>query len=164
LIGMGPGTQRPAIVLEFESALARSRREVWATVATMRGVNAELMPFVRMTYPPDLPALTAVEVIPGEVAFHSWLLFLGVLPFDRHALALEQVTAEEGFVEESTSWMQRRWRHERLLIDRADGGCIVTDRLTIVPRIAFVAPVVRIVVRFLFDHRHARLRRRFGIV
>jgi hypothetical protein len=31
-------------------------------------------------------------------------LFLGVLPFDRHALALEHATEREGFAEES------RWR------------------------------------------------------
>jgi hypothetical protein len=57
--------------------------------------------------------------------FRSWLLLFGVLLFDRHALALEAVTDGEGFVEESTSWMQRRWRHERLLTETDAGGCIV---------------------------------------
>jgi ligand-binding SRPBCC domain-containing protein len=155
---------RAGIVLVFSSQLAQPRAVVWATVSTMSGVNAELMPFVRMTYPRDLPALANADLVPGKVVFQSWLLFLGVLPFDRHALALEQVTDGEGFVEESTSWMQRRWRHERRIADRVGGGCIVTDRLTIEPRLAVLSPVTRIIVTRLFAHRHRRLRRRFRVV
>jgi len=151
-----------AIELEFESELAQARGVVWATVSTMPGVNAELAPLVRMTYPAELPTFSSVEVVPGEVAFRSWVLLFGVVPFDRHALAFEQVIDGEGFVEESTSWMQRRWRHERRLADRSGGGCVVIDRLAIQPRIGMMGPLVRFAVRRVFDHRHARLRRHFG--
>jgi hypothetical protein len=148
--------------LELSSELAAPRPAVWATVSAMRGVNAELFPFVRMTHPRALPSITTVDPAPGTVLFHSWLLLFGVLPFDRHALALEEVSDGEGFVEDSTSWLQRRWRHERRLTDRAGGGCVVTDRLTIEPRLALTKPLEAAIVRRLFDHRHRRLRQRFG--
>lgn len=135
---------------------------MWAVVSTMDGVNAELRPFVRMTHPAHLQSLADAEIVPGEVVFHSWLLAGGVLPFDRHALALERVIDGEGFDEESTSWMQRRWRHERRLIDHDDGTCTVTDHLVVEPRLGLLRPLGARVVRFLFGHRHRRLVERFG--
>jgi len=148
--------------LELSSRLAASRAEVWAVVSSMKGVNDELMPFVRMTYPSRLSKLTAADVVPGAVLFHSWILGLGVLPFDLHALALQEIREGDGFVEESTSWMQSRWRHERVLTDTPEGGCVVTDRLLIEPRVALARPLVAAVVGRLFAHRHRRLRERFG--
>jgi len=149
--------RRAAIVLEFRSDIARPAEDVWSRISTMAGVNAELSPYVRMTHPRAMSAIGDVEIVPGEVVFHSWLLLFGVVPFDRHAFAFERVTVGRDFVEESTSWLQRRWRHERAVVERA-GGCTVTDRLTIEPRIGVTAPLERAIVRALFDHRHRRLR------
>jgi hypothetical protein len=144
--------------LEFHSDVAHPADEVWATISTMDGVNAELGPYVRMTHPRSMPAITDVEIVPGKVLFHSWVLLFGVVPFDRHAFAFERVTIGRGFVEESTSWLHRRWRHERTLADSPGGGRVVSDHLTIEPRIAITAPLERRIVRAVFDHRHARLR------
>lgn len=153
-----------AVNLEFSSEVATPRDAVWAVVSTMRGVNDELGPWVKMSHPPEAESLTDLDLLePGEVLFHSWLLFLGVVPFDRHALALVEVVDGEGFVEESTSWLQRRWRHERRLTSPSPDTCVVTDRLIVTPRIGFVAPIVRRIVGAMFRHRHRRLRRRFGI-
>jgi hypothetical protein len=150
--------RRDPIVLEFHSDLAHSADAVWETIATMAGVNAELGPYVRMTHPRALPAVADVEFVPGEVLFHSWVLLFGVVPFDRHAFAFERVTVGSEFVEESTSWLHRRWRHERVVSGGPGGGSVVSDRLTIEPRIPATAPIERRVVRALFDHRHKRLR------
>lgn len=150
------------IDLTFSSRVRARRDEVWAVVSTMAGVNAELMPFVRMTHPRGHTTLDGGTIAPGEVVFHSWLLVGGVVPFDRHALALERVIEDEGFDEDSTSWLQRRWRHERRLIDEGDGTCTVTDHLVVEPRVPLVRPLAARVVRFLFGHRHRRLVRRFG--
>lgn len=86
----------------------------------------------------------------------------GTHTIDRHDLALERVIDGEGFDEESTSMLQRRWRHERRLIDTPEGGCVVRDRLVIVPHLSIARPMVARTVRFLFDHRHRILRKRFG--
>jgi hypothetical protein len=127
----------------------------------MEGVNAELMPLVKMTVPAEARDKTIAEAPRGEVAFHSWLLVGGALPFDRHALKLERVEPGERFVEESTSLMQKRWRHVRTLED-IEGGCRITDEVTVEPRIGLLAPVVARVVDRIFAHRHKQLREKFG--
>lgn len=150
------------IEVERSSAVVASPEAVWAVVSTMAGVNQELGPLVRMTFPADRVALDGQDVPLGEVLFASWLLAFGVLPFDRHSLVLTSIEPGRGFVEESTSWLQRRWRHERTLETTPGGGCRVTDRLTVQPRVGLAAPVTRAVVGRLFTHRHRRLRARFG--
>ncbi len=150
------------IELTFSTTVAASRPEVWARVATMDGVNDELMPLVRMTHPAHLQSLADVDVQPGAVLHRCWLLAGGFVPVDRHALALERVMDGEGFDEESTSWLQRRWCHERRLADAPGGGTMVSDRLVVVPRMALAAPLTRWVVGVVFRHRHRRLLARFG--
>ena len=126
----------------------------------MTGVNDELHPFIRMTGPQEHDTLpTEVD---GGVIFKSWLLLFGVVPVDRHALALASVHEGVGFVEESSSWLQRRWRHERTLTATEPGGCTIEDRLVIEPRLRLLRPVVSAVAEQLFAHRHRRLAKRFG--
>lgn len=147
--------------LELRSALRASADEVWAHASTMAGVNDELAPWVRMTVPHFAQGKRLADAEPGREAFRSILLLLGVIPFDSHHLTLERVL-ERGFDEESWSWLQRRWRHERRVAP-STGGCIVTDRLTVAPRLA-PAFLVKPIVQRLFAARHRRLRSRFGSV
>lgn len=79
------------INLGFESLLAAPPAAIWAQASTMAGVNAELGPWVRMSYPADRAALDGQAVPLGQVLFRSWLCAFGVLPFDRHALRLERL-------------------------------------------------------------------------
>jgi ligand-binding SRPBCC domain-containing protein len=151
-----------SIRLSFHTHLDATAAEVWAVVSTMDGVNDELRPLMRMTHPALLQSLADGDPVPGEVVFRSWLLAFGYLPIDRHALGIERIYEGEGFDEESTSWLQRRWRHERRVIADPDGGCTVTDELTAEPRVGLLAPLVRWVVGALFRHRHRQLARRFG--
>jgi len=148
-----------AFSLELSSSLAASADEVWAHASTMEGVNVELAPVVKMTVPASLHGRSLSEMPLGEEAFVSTLLAFRWLPFDRHHVRLQAV-GERSFVEESWSWLQRRWRHERTIT--ADGeGCVVTDRLVVEPR---GAPrwLVEPMVRAIFEARHRALRRRFG--
>ena len=127
----------------------------------MDGVNQELMPLVKMTVPADVHNRSISEAPVGELAFRSWLLLGGALPFDRHALKLERIKPGEQFIEESDSWMQKRWRHVRTLED-IDGGCRLTDEVTFTPRIRLLAPVAARLVDLVFSHRHDMLREKFG--
>lgn len=127
----------------------------------MAGVNAELGPWVRMSYPADRAALDGRAVPVGQVLFRSWLCLFGMLPFDRHALRLERLYPGLGFDERSSSWLQKVWLHRRR-IEAVDGGARVTDELEIEPRLPFATPLVRRVVGVLFAHRHRQLRTRFG--
>jgi ligand-binding SRPBCC domain-containing protein len=145
-------------VVTVTTRVAATPERVWAHARTMEGVNAELRPFVRMTVPSAVRGLTIDEAPLGEIAFHSVLLAGGLLPFDRHALCLTRVDAtppQLGFLEQSTSLLQRRWEHERTIV--GDGaGSLVTDRVVFEPRLA-PARLARPVVAALFRHRHRRL-------
>jgi ligand-binding SRPBCC domain-containing protein len=144
------------------SELAAPRDDVWRHATTMQGVNSELMPLVKMTVPSEARGLSIADAPTGEVAFHSWLLLGGALPFDRHALKLERIEPGWEFVEESTSLMQKRWRHVRTLED-IDGGCRVTDEVTVEPRVPFLASIAARIVDRIFTHRHEQLREQFGV-
>lgn len=148
------------IRVSIASTVAAPPEAVWAVATTFAGVNGELMPFCRMVEPRSLRGRTLDSYVPGERA-PCWLLAGGVVPFDRHLLGLESIEPGRGFVEESTTWLQRRWRHERSL--GPDGeGTTVTDRLTIEPRVRPAARFTAPLVARIFEHRHRRLRARFG--
>lgn len=145
--------------VEVRSALLASADEVWKHASTMEGVNEELGPWVRMTVPRAAQGKGLADVEVGREAFASVLLLLSAVPFDVHHLTLERIL-DRGFVEESWSWLQRRWRHERR-IEPSAAGCVVTDHLTVDPRFAPVR-LVQPIVRKIFEARHRRLRARFG--
>ena len=154
------------IHLAVASTVSASTADVWAWATTFAGVNAELLPYCRMLEPRSLRGRTLDSYVPGERAA-CWLLAGGVIPFDRHLLGLESITPGTGFVEESTTWMQRRWRHERTLVEPHDDGTgtprtTVQDRLTIEPRVRIAARFTAPIVGRIFEHRHRRLRARFG--
>ncbi|HQF96693.1 MAG TPA: hypothetical protein PLS46_21180 [Microthrixaceae bacterium] len=155
------------VITQRSVLLAAPAAEVWAVAATPAGVGDELMPLVRMTFPASVAGLTSEDITMGRTVCHCWLLAGGVVPFDRHALAFESISDDPdgysfGFVEESTSWMQRRWRHERTVTPLSATTCRVTDRLTVVPRLAGARHVVRRLVPLVFEHRHRRLVARWG--
>jgi ligand-binding SRPBCC domain-containing protein len=148
--------------IHIVSQLDAPPERVWAEVSTMRGVNAELGPWLRMTYPREADDLSLADATLGQVLFTSTLLVFGFLPYDRHALRLVEITHGSGFVEESSSWTMRRWRHERRLTPMEGGRSRIEDRVTFLPRIPGVAAVVERLVGAVFRHRHTKLRGRFG--
>jgi len=148
--------------LTFASELDASSSAVWAAVGTMNGVNDELGPWLRMTAPPDAASLRIDEAPIGQALFASWVLLGGVLPIDRHYFVLANVEPGRGFVEDSTSWTERRWEHRRRVEPRGEKACELTDRLTFTPRLAVSGPLLERVIGAVFRHRHRVLRGRFG--
>lgn len=141
------------------SKLHTSTDRVWAHARTLRGVNAELQPWVAMTAPRG--ALTLDDVPTDRVLFSSILLFLGIVPFDVHHLRMAEVRRGWWFRERSSSWLHRSWGHDRTLSEHV-GGCVLEDRVVVRCRIPLVDPLVGWLVGALFRHRHRYLRRRFG--
>ena len=66
------------------SRLTAAPDEVWRGVRTLRGVNAELSPWLRMTGPPDEPLRE------GSLGL-SWVLLGGVVPVDYDDLNIVEV-------------------------------------------------------------------------
>ncbi len=143
------------------SDLAVSVDQLWRHMTSMDGVNYELMPIVRMSFPAHWQRLDAHSLPSGTVLFHSTIMLLGVLPIDRHALALLTMTPHTGFLEHSTSLFNRAWVHERML-EPVDGGTRITDRVGFRCRLAGLEPLLRPVIQSIFRHRYKRLRHRFG--
>ncbi len=147
--------------IEVSSHLQAPIEQVWQRVGTMEGVNAELSPGLRMSVPKKAEGLRIDDAPIDKVASPSWLLVFGFLPFDRHFLRFEKIDPPYGFLEESTSWQQKRWRHERTL-SSLEGGTKIVDRVTFSPRLEFMGPIARRMVANIFAGRHKVLKSEFG--
>ncbi len=163
---------------EFSSRLTAPAAEVWSHATSMRGVNRELFPLVRMTHPRGLESLDDVfasiarsEAEPSEGGwprppaagprrYRSWILLLGFIPIDYDDLTFIEL-APGRFLERSPMLTQREWQHERR-VDPVEGGCVLSDRVSFVPRIAALGPLFLPMFRMAFALRHRNLRRRFG--
>jgi ligand-binding SRPBCC domain-containing protein len=143
------------------SRLAASHEHVWERIVTMDGVNAELMPIVRMTFPAGWERLDRGGIHGRTPLFRSTLKLLGVLPIDRHSLALIMLKKGCGFLEHSSSLIHRDWIHERTLA-AVSGGTEITDRVYFRSRVPGLGLALGPVMRFVFRHRHRRLRSYFG--
>lgn len=145
-----------------EVTVAAAIDDVWARVVTPEGINDEMRPWMTMTMPEGVRALTVDTVPVGEPLGKAWLRLFGVVPFDYDALTIAELDPGRRFHEKSTMASMRRWEHERTLTAQGD-HTVVHDRITFEPRLAIpgVAPVLRRVLGAFFTHRHRRLQRHF---
>lgn len=152
---------RPARV-EHRSRVAAPLARVWAHASNMVGVNRELMPLVRMTYPRAAASLADAAAVPLDVVlFRSVLLLFGFVPIDLHMLRLRALDPPHGFDEDSYSWLQRSWRHHRRLTALGEHATEIHDLVEFEPRLGG-AWLLQPIVGRVFAHRHAVLRERFG--
>jgi ligand-binding SRPBCC domain-containing protein len=139
---------------------------VWRHVTTPAGINAEFEPWMRMTVPRRLRDTSLDEVELGVRVCRSWVLVLGVVPFEYDDLVIVERGPGLRFLERSSTLFARMWQHERTVV-ATDHGCRLTDRVSLEPRSAVwrvpgSAAMVRRVVEAIFAHRHRRLAARFG--
>jgi ligand-binding SRPBCC domain-containing protein len=139
---------------------------VWRHSTTPAGINAEFGPWMRMTVPRRLRHTSLDEVQLGVRVCRSWVLVLGVVPFEYDDLVIVERGPGLRFLERSSTFVARTWQHERMVVP-ADFGCRLTDRVSLEPRPVMArlpgsAAMVRRVVEAIFTHRHRRLAARFG--
>jgi ligand-binding SRPBCC domain-containing protein len=146
----------------IETELGAPAAEVWDVVSTFDGVNRELGPWMRMTYPAEAQGMGIAQAPLGERMFRSWVLLFGAVPIDYDDICLEQILPGEGFDERSSMLSMRVWEHRRRIRALGDAACAVEDRLCFEPRVPLSGPLLHAVVGRLFRHRHARLVARFG--
>lgn len=145
------------------STLAAPPAAVWQHASSPAGINRELMPLARMTFPPAVAALSAETVTLGQRVCRSWVLLFGLFPVDYDDVTLIELEPGRRFLERSPMLSQRFWQHERT-IDPIEGGSRVCDRVHFIPRVPFLSPVYRAILRGAFALRHRNLRRVFGVV
>jgi len=146
---------------KFRTPLRASADQVWAHASTFVGVNRELWPLVRMTFPPAMGRLTPAAFPLGQTAFRSWLLLFGLVPVDFDDIMLVELEPGRGFHEVSQTFNLRQWRHRRT-VTPAGEGCIVQDEITLVPRWRWTGGLLAWVYQRVFELRHRSLRRLFG--
>lgn len=137
-----------------------SREDVWARISSWQGVNAELSPEFKMTFPAQFKNLEDVPA-DGIVHFTSTILLFGFLPVDRHNLSIIALKAPDHFDERSSNFAMKVWTHKRSLFAH-DGGVTVTDECAFVPRIGLVGPLLHGIFAGVFKRRHQRLKRFFA--
>lgn len=145
---------------EIASDLAADAAAVRRHAVSPAGINRELRPILRMTFPPGVTDVVAAWR-PGAPPVRRWMLLGGVLPVEYDDLAFAAGEPGRRFLERSVLRSQRVWEHERP-IEPTAGGCRVTDRLRFEPRVAVMAPLSAAVVGAVFRLRHRNLRRIFG--
>ena len=134
--------------------------EVWKRVASWEGVNDELGPWVYMSHPGEFPRVDDVPA-DGRSHFTSVLLLLGVVPVERHRLALREVVREQFFDEVSSNLTMRIWSHRRDVRD-IPNGVEVTDQCSFTPRSPLLGPPLLWLYQRIFRRRHHRLRAYFA--
>ena len=144
----------------LSSGLGIPPADFWAD-QSLASVNYELGPCIHMTAPASWQTVRLADWQGGDALFRSWVLLLGVLPVDRHAFGSFAFTPETGFVEVSSSWVNRLWRHERA-VEATEGGCVVRDTVAFAPRLRLVSPILAFIYTLVFRHRHHRLKARYG--
>ena len=94
----------------IESEINSSKEILWQHITQMKNVNAELMPFAKMTYPKEMSEIGNNEVPLQQVLFKSVILFFGFIPIDLHYLRLEKLDFGTGFYENSYSLQHHYWK------------------------------------------------------
>ncbi|HXQ88378.1 MAG TPA: hypothetical protein VN733_01955 [Solirubrobacterales bacterium] len=140
------------------SELNASAEAVWARAIDPDGINYELAPLMRMTVPRGVEDFGLDDPEPGHIG-RSWILLFGLVPFDYDDITVVRAEPGRGFLERSTMLSMRLWEHERTLEPLGDGRCRITDRLAWEPRVPLPGAWLRPLIRFVFNHRHGRLRR-----
>ncbi len=111
---------RPA-EFEVSSLVPASPEQVWERIITPAGINYELRPWMRMTLPRGFERLDPESVELGKPIGRSWVLLLGLLPFEYDDVTLVELEPGRRFLERSPMLSQRSWQHERI-VEPAEGG------------------------------------------
>lgn len=143
------------------SRLAASAEVVWSHAVTMAGVNRELWPLARMSYPREAATLSLSSEQIGRPLFRSTIYLLGLLPVDYDEITIIEFEPGRRFLERSTMFTQAVWQHERT-VEPCESECTITDRVDFVPRLRLLGPLYRLVFAMAFTLRHYRLRRLFA--
>ncbi|MDH6282552.1 hypothetical protein [Prescottella agglutinans] len=150
------------MIIERESVVDAPAERVWARVVSPEGINDEMRPWMTMSIPRGLGPVTIDSVPIGVPLGRAWLRLFGVVPFDYDALTIAELEPGQRFHEKSTMLSMRRWEHERTVTSSGDARAVVHDRVTFESRLSILTPVLAVIVRSFFAHRHRRLARHFA--
>ena len=144
--------------VKFESKVPRTARELWDWSTSVRGVDAEMGPVLKLDFPKGMTHIPRDGSGLGKPLGNCKFLLFGILPVDLSRLTFVEVEPGRRFVEQSPLLSMKSWRHERVIAP-APGGTRVVDTLEFTPR--FATGIVKWFISKFFQHRHAVLQREF---
>jgi ligand-binding SRPBCC domain-containing protein len=144
--------------VQFESKVPTSPEELWDWSTSVRGVDAEMNPILKLEFPEGMTELPQDKSKLGRPLGNCKFRLFGVLPVDLSRLTFVEVEPGRRFVEQSPLLSMKAWRHERE-IRPAVGGTRLVDTLEFTPR--FATGIVKWFISRFFQHRHEVLRRQF---
>lgn len=142
----------------FETKLPRNPGELWNWSTSVRGVDAEMGPILKLEFPKGMTQMPQEQGSLRRPLGNCKFLLFGLLPVDLSRLTFVELEPGRRFVEQSPLLSMKEWRHERVIDPAADGTRVV-DTLEFTPR--FATGVVTWFISRFFRHRHAVLRRQF---
>jgi ligand-binding SRPBCC domain-containing protein len=144
--------------VQLESQVPRSPAELWEWSTSVRGVEAEMGPILKLDFPQGMTHIPRDGSGLGRPLGNCRFLLFGVVPVDLSRLTFTEMEPGRRFVEQSPLLSMKRWRHERIIAP-GPGGTRVVDRLEFTPR--FASPVVAWFIERFFRHRHAVLKKHY---
>ena len=147
---------------EMESILTSDIEKLSKELFTMNGVNEELFPIINMSAPTMWKSKPITDWPKNRTLFKSRINFLGYIPIDLHRFEFSD-TSKYGFKECSSSLMNKRWKHERSIIQSGD-NVIVRDRVNYESKVGIMGLLLKPVYTSIFKHRHSRLKAKYGKV
>lgn len=119
-------------------------------------INYELGPWIQLSAPAAWQNVKLKEWGGKSPLFDSWVLFMGLVPLDHHTFGSFDTSQKLRFIENSSSWLNRIWQHERV-VKPAPDGCEIVDTVNFSPRLGLMSPFLVKIYTLIFRHRHSRL-------
>lgn len=145
----------------IETLINADKQTLWKHITQMKNVNAELMPFAKMTYPKDRSEIGNNDVPMNQTLFVSYVFLFGFIPVDIHYLKLDKIDFGSAFYENSTTMTHKYWKHTRTLMEQ-NGKTLVRDEVHFSPRFAPLGNVMLPLIKRVFENRHKSLSKMFG--
>lgn len=142
-----------------ESSLPITPTQLATDIFCMEGVDYELKPLIRMTFPEELIYKDFRTLLKNKVLFKSYILLFGIIPIDVHNLKLKTIT-DLSFYETSDSLMNLQWNHRRRIMPQGDAA-VLRDEVVYLPRFKRIGSWFRPLYWLIFKHRHRRLKRKY---
>ena len=146
---------------EIKSALRCESSVVSNGLLCMRGVNYELYPFIRMSFPAEKLDERLSDWPAGVQLFTSKILLLGFIPIDSHLFKFDKIF-NNGFEESSSSLLNKRWNHRRTIVPHKFGST-VHDEVDYISKLAILDWLTKPIYRLIFVYRHKRLKSKYGV-
>ena len=137
--------------VKFESSVPATPAELWDWSTSVRGVDAEMGPILKLEFPKGLEHIPRDGSGLGKPLGNCKFLLFGFLPVDLSRLTFVEVEPGRRFVEQSPLLSMKEWRHERVIAPAPDGTHVV-DTLEFTPR--FGTRLVTWFISKFFQHRH----------